>query len=75
MAPATAGTGPQLNDEPLNEFEAERARIIARNRQKMEEMGVLEAAGKMHSTMLPHFGKSKYINAKKRLKPVVRAAR
>eukprot|EP00878_Enallax_costatus_P035319 GHUV01039348.1.p1 GENE.GHUV01039348.1~~GHUV01039348.1.p1 ORF type:complete len:182 (+),score=48.41 GHUV01039348.1:268-813(+) len=69
MAPTAAGTGLHMNAEPLNQFEAERARIIARNRQKMEAMGVIDAAGKLHSLVLPQSDQPKYINAKKRSKP------
>jgi hypothetical protein len=53
---------------PDNEYEAERAHNIARNNQRMQEMGVLEAAGDLCAFLQ----KAKCTRVKQPQKPKVR---
>jgi hypothetical protein len=53
--------------EPENAFEAERARIMAKNRQVMQDMGVMQAADSLKALKQP---KHKYTGVK-RPKPQV----
>jgi hypothetical protein len=52
-----------------NAYEAERARTIARNRQMMQQMGVLQAAGDLCALMRP---KAKSTGVKRPLELKVR---
>jgi hypothetical protein len=64
-AAATAAEG--LINDPENAFEAERARIMAKNRQVMQDMGVEQAADSLKALKQP---KHKYTGLK-RPKPQV----
>jgi hypothetical protein len=57
MAPRRGAQQRAANDEPENAYEAKRAEIMARNKQKMQQLGVVQAIADLQATMAAAAGR------------------